>query len=37
VSQASADALQQLDIDFFKVRLDRLTPREQGYNELIKR
>lgn len=31
VSQASADALQQLDTDFFKVRLDRLTPREKDY------
>ncbi len=31
VEQATTDALQQLDNGFFRVRLDRLTPREKDY------
>lgn len=31
VERATAEALRQLDVEFFRVRLDRLTPRERDY------
>jgi hypothetical protein len=31
VARATVDALKQLDAEFFRVRLDRLTPRERDY------